>query len=106
MPRDHVSSMHADENTLFVTEYEGEKYYFCSEECKKSFDRDPQKYQDLARTNIPTITIVNFIIDFSTANTSVHSTPVIHLSSLESLNNLLFCSGKVCDCYYSNNCVT
>ena len=31
--------MHGEETTPFVTEYEGEKYYFCSERCKMSYDR-------------------------------------------------------------------
>lgn len=26
------------------SEYDGEKYYFCCEACKESFDREPQKY--------------------------------------------------------------
>lgn len=49
MPRDHVCSMHAEENTPFVTEYGGKMYYFCSEACKMSFDREPQKYDDMAK---------------------------------------------------------
>lgn len=28
------------------TNYQGQLYYFCSEECKSKFDRDPQKYTD------------------------------------------------------------
>lgn len=26
------------------SEYRGKSYYFCSEECKESFDRDPEAY--------------------------------------------------------------
>jgi P-type Cu+ transporter len=26
------------------SEYQGKTYYFCSTGCKKSFDKDPQKY--------------------------------------------------------------
>jgi len=26
------------------SEYEGQTYYFCSIECKESFDKDPEKY--------------------------------------------------------------
>jgi YHS domain-containing protein len=26
------------------SEFQGQSYYFCSEHCKKSFDKDPQKY--------------------------------------------------------------
>jgi Uncharacterized conserved protein, COG3350 len=28
----------------FKTEYSGKVYYFCSEGCKKAFDREPSKY--------------------------------------------------------------
>jgi Cu+-exporting ATPase len=27
-----------------TSEYNGETYYFCSLGCKKSFDKDPEKY--------------------------------------------------------------
>jgi YHS domain-containing protein len=36
MARDPVCSMHVEETTPFITEYEGARYYFCSEGCKKS----------------------------------------------------------------------
>ncbi|MGB8450013.1 MAG: YHS domain-containing protein [Nitrososphaeraceae archaeon] len=49
MARDHVCSMHVEENTPFVTEYEKSKYYCCSEACKMSFDSNPQKYDDMAK---------------------------------------------------------
>lgn len=26
------------------SEYDGETYYFCSLDCKETFDRDPEKY--------------------------------------------------------------
>lgn len=26
------------------SEYEGQTYYFCSPGCKKTFDKDPEKY--------------------------------------------------------------
>jgi YHS domain-containing protein len=26
------------------TEYQGERYYFCSEWCKEEFDKDPERY--------------------------------------------------------------
>jgi len=38
-----------EENTLFVSEYQGSKYYLCSEGCKISFDREPKKYADTAK---------------------------------------------------------
>ena len=28
------------------SEYEGVKFYFCSQECKKAFDADPLRYMD------------------------------------------------------------
>lgn len=27
-----------------VSEYKGNKYYFCAESCKEKFDEDPEKY--------------------------------------------------------------
>ena len=27
-----------------VSEYKGNKYYFCAESCKEKFDKDPEKY--------------------------------------------------------------
>jgi len=35
----------------YVSEYKGAKYYFCSEGCKTSFDKDPEKY--LAKKDAP-----------------------------------------------------
>ena len=26
------------------TEYEGQIYYFCSQDCKQAFDKDPEQY--------------------------------------------------------------
>lgn len=28
----------------FVSEYDGDTYYFCSEECQDEFDSDPARY--------------------------------------------------------------
>ena len=28
------------------SQYEGQSYYFCSEECKRQFDADPKQYVD------------------------------------------------------------
>jgi Cu+-exporting ATPase len=37
--------MEVDERTAPArSEYAGDQYYFCSEECKKKFDADPDKY--------------------------------------------------------------
>ena len=57
MARDHVCSMHVEENTPFVTEYEKSKYYFCSEACKMSFDSNPQKYDEWPFHDIENIVI-------------------------------------------------
>ena len=45
MAKDPVCGMNIQENTQFVTEYEGKKYYLCSEGCKTSFEKNPQKYK-------------------------------------------------------------
>lgn len=42
---DPVCKMKVDKNKAkYSSEYKGEKYYFCSENCKKSFDEGPEKY--------------------------------------------------------------
>jgi Cu+-exporting ATPase len=32
------------ETAAGTSEYKGETYYFCSMGCKRSFDKDPEKY--------------------------------------------------------------
>ncbi|MGG6460837.1 MAG: YHS domain-containing protein [Candidatus Eiseniibacteriota bacterium] len=49
MVRDPVCSMHVEKNAPFVSEHKGNIYYLCSEGCKKSFDREPQKYIEIAK---------------------------------------------------------
>lgn len=45
MAIDPVCSMQVDETDAeFMTEYEGKKYYFCSEACKEEFESDPEEY--------------------------------------------------------------
>ncbi len=45
MTRDHVCDMDVDEKTAAARmEYEGDTYYFCSEECKNKFATDPDSY--------------------------------------------------------------
>jgi P-type Cu+ transporter len=45
MAIDPVCGMSVDETTAAAkTSYKGKTYYFCSEDCKESFDRDPDKY--------------------------------------------------------------
>jgi Cu+-exporting ATPase len=42
---DPVCGMDIDPATAAGTsEYKGQTYYFCSPGCKKSFDKDPEKY--------------------------------------------------------------
>ena len=43
--RDLVCGMDIDPATAAgKSEYKGQTYYFCSLGCKKSFDKDPEKY--------------------------------------------------------------
>lgn len=45
MARDPVCKMEIDKDDAEAeTSYRGTKYYFCSEECKESFDRAPEKF--------------------------------------------------------------
>ena len=43
--RDPVCGMDIDPaKAAGKSEYKGQTYYFCSPGCKKSFDKDPEKY--------------------------------------------------------------
>jgi YHS domain-containing protein len=45
MNSDPVCGMKVDENKLqFESQYGGEKYNFCSLECKNKFDQNPEEY--------------------------------------------------------------
>ena len=45
MAIDPVCKMKVDESKPAATsEYKGKKYYFCAVGCKKSFDKNPEKY--------------------------------------------------------------
>ena len=45
MARDHVCDRMADPATAPArSNYAGDTYYFCSEECKRKFDADPERY--------------------------------------------------------------
>ena len=45
MMKDPVCNMMVDErNAKFKSEHEGQTFYFCSADCKRTFDRDPHKY--------------------------------------------------------------
>jgi YHS domain-containing protein len=45
MSKDPVCGMQVDEkNAKATSSYQGEKYVFCSENCKQKFDKNPQQY--------------------------------------------------------------
>ncbi len=45
MTRDPVCNMQVDEKDAAAkANYAGETFYFCSEDCKRKFEQDPQKY--------------------------------------------------------------
>lgn len=42
---DPVCKMSVNKNkTQFITDYKGEKYYFCSGSCKEQFDTNPRNF--------------------------------------------------------------
>ena len=43
--KDPVCGMQVDEQKAAnQSQFQGQTYYFCSEECKEKFDRNPQQY--------------------------------------------------------------
>ncbi len=45
MTKDPVCLMDIDEEKAeYRSQYAGQKYYFCSDACKESFDKQPEKY--------------------------------------------------------------
>lgn len=45
MAKDPVCGMDVDEKTAkFKSEHMGKTYYFCSQTCKATFDKNPMKY--------------------------------------------------------------
>jgi YHS domain-containing protein len=43
--KDPVCGMMVDSNTAqHKSEYKGQTYYFCAPGCKKTFDKEPEKY--------------------------------------------------------------
>jgi YHS domain-containing protein len=45
MAKDPVCGMDVDPKTAACkSEYKGQTYYFCSTGCKKTFDKNPEKY--------------------------------------------------------------
>jgi len=41
---DFVCKMRVEEDQAIVYEWNGQKYYFCSEECKEAFSQNPERY--------------------------------------------------------------
>ena len=45
MAVDPVCKMDVEESSaVAISEYKGEKYYFCALGCKRAFDKNPEKY--------------------------------------------------------------
>lgn len=45
MSKDVVCGMNVDEKkTQFKSEYMGQKYFFCSTNCKQKFDKEPRQF--------------------------------------------------------------
>ncbi len=44
MTRDPVCGTWVDETQTPFTDFEGEEYHFCSQDCKLEFDDDPDRY--------------------------------------------------------------
>jgi len=45
MAKDPICGMNVDEKTAkYKSEHMGKTYYFCSQMCKTSFDKNPMKY--------------------------------------------------------------
>ncbi len=54
MVKDVVCGMTVDPKTAAAkSDYKGQTYYFCSPGCKRSFDREPERY--IARGDQPAI---------------------------------------------------
>ncbi len=49
MTKDPVCGMRVDENrTEFKTQFAGNKYFFCSDECRQEFEAEPDTYVEMA----------------------------------------------------------
>ncbi len=45
MPIDPVCGMEvSEEDAVATSDYKGQTYYFCSQDCKDTFDEDPEVY--------------------------------------------------------------
>jgi len=55
MVKDPVCGMDVDEKTTTAkSEYKGQTYFFCSPGCKRSFDKEPEKYVGKAQAGAHT----------------------------------------------------
>lgn len=51
--RDPVCKMDVEpDEAVAIADYEGDRYYFCTEECKERFEADPERY--VSRTEAST----------------------------------------------------
>jgi len=49
MTMDPVCGLEVDEKRAeFQTQFAGKKYFFCSEECRKEFEAEPDGYVEIA----------------------------------------------------------
>ena len=49
MTTDPVCGMRIDEQeSEFQTQFAGRKYFFCSEDCRKEFENEPEEYLETA----------------------------------------------------------
>jgi Cu+-exporting ATPase len=44
MTKDPVCGMNVDEKKAMTAVHQGKTYYFCSANCKATFERDPSRY--------------------------------------------------------------
>ena len=45
MAKDPICGMTVDEKTAkFKSDYKGQTYYFCADECKHQFEKEPGRY--------------------------------------------------------------
>jgi YHS domain-containing protein len=52
MAMDPICGMTVNEKTAQLkSEFDGQTYYFCSPGCKRSFDKEPQKYAGKSATS-------------------------------------------------------
>ncbi len=52
-PKDPVCGMEVDASKAVKTEYKGKTYYFCSDFCKRKFQKEPAKYVKQEDTQKP-----------------------------------------------------